>query len=72
MDQSWVFLATLNEDGDKALEAARQSAAFARLDAVEHDRVITVSGQLWTSATGPLAVLAILDDIEAAVTAIHL
>ncbi|BFN13140.1 MULTISPECIES: iron-siderophore ABC transporter substrate-binding protein [Marinobacter] len=71
MDQSWVFLATLNEDGDKALEAARQSPAFARLDAVEHDRVITVSGQLWTSATGPLAVLAILDDIEAAVTAIQ-
>jgi len=69
INQNWVFLATLNEDGDKALASARQSPAFARLNAVENDRVITVSGQLWTSASGPLAVLAILDDIEAAITA---
>ena len=71
MDQSWVFLATLNEDGDKALDAARKSPAFARLNAVQNDQVIGVSGQLWTSATGPLAALAILDDIEAAVNAIQ-
>jgi iron complex transport system substrate-binding protein len=69
ISQSWVFLATLNEDGEQALEAAQQSPAFARLNAVQQDRVITVSGQLWTSATGPLAALAILDDIEAAITA---
>lgn len=71
MDQSWLFLATLNEDGEKALEAARRSPAFARLGAVESERVVAVSGQLWTSATGPLAVLAILDDIESAVAAIQ-
>ncbi|KPP99946.1 MAG: ABC-type iron complex uptake system substrate-binding component [Marinobacter sp. HL-58] len=69
MDQTWVFLATLNEDGDKALTAARQSPTFSRLNAVENDRVITVNGQLWTSASGPLAVLAILDQIETAITA---
>jgi len=69
MDQTWVFLATLNKDGDKALAAARQSPAFSRLNAVENDRVITVNGQLWTSASGPLAVLAILDQIETAITA---
>ncbi|MBB5319955.1 ABC transporter substrate-binding protein [Marinobacter oulmenensis] len=67
MDQTWVFLATLNEDGQKALDSARKSPAFARLEAVEAGRVASVSGQLWTSASGPLAVLAILDDIEVAV-----
>jgi len=71
MDQNWVFLATLNEDGTKALDAARQSPAFARLNAVQEERVVTVSGQLWTSATGPLAALTILDDIEAAISSIH-
>jgi len=69
ISQSWVFLATLNKDGEQALEAAQQSPAFARLNAVQQDQVITVSGQLWTSATGPLAAMAILDDIEAAITA---
>ena len=67
MDQTWIFLATLNEDGQKALDSARKSPAFARLEAVEAGRVASVSGQLWTSASGPLAVLAILDDIETAV-----
>lgn len=69
MDQSWIFLATLNDDGQKALDAARQSPSFVRLGAATSDQVITVSGQLWTSATGPLAAKAILDDIEAALTA---
>ncbi|GHD43793.1 iron complex transport system substrate-binding protein [Marinobacter persicus] len=67
MDQSWVVLATLNEDGKKALESARKSPAFERLNAVRNEQVISVSGQLWTSASGPLAALAILDDIETAV-----
>lgn len=71
LDQNWMFLATLNADGDKALEAARKSPAFARLNAVQENRVIAVSGQLWTSASGPLAALAILDDIEAAVLALQ-
>lgn len=71
MNQNWVFLATLNEDGEKALQAARNSPAFARLEAAEKDQVVAVSGQLWTSASGPLAVLAILDDIESAVSAIN-
>lgn len=71
LDQNWMFLATLNADGDKALAAARKSPAFARLNAVQENRVIAVSGQLWTSASGPLAALAILDDIEAAVLALQ-
>ncbi|WP_422822700.1 ABC transporter substrate-binding protein [Vreelandella maris] len=66
VDGDWLFLATLNEDGQAALEAAKQSSAFTRLNVVEQERVIPVDGQLWTSANGPLAAQAILDDIEAA------
>ncbi|WP_355661856.1 iron-siderophore ABC transporter substrate-binding protein [Halomonas salifodinae] len=66
VDSDWLFLATLNADGQEALEAARTSPAFARLEAVANDRVVAVDGQLWTSASGPLAAQAVLDDIEAA------
>ncbi|WP_275286047.1 ABC transporter substrate-binding protein [Halomonas elongata] len=66
VDEDLLVMATLNEDGREALGAARQSPAFARLDVVKRDRVMPVDGQLWTSATGPLAAQAILDDIEAA------
>ncbi|MCK2184314.1 ABC transporter substrate-binding protein [Halomonas getboli] len=62
----WLFLATLNEEGDDALAAAKDSPAFARLPVVENGQVVPVDGQLWTSANGPLAAEAILDDIEAA------
>src|SRR5690554_113287 len=66
LDGDWLFLATLNEEGQEALDAARRSPAFARLPAVAADRVVPVDGQLWTSANGPLAALAILDELEAA------
>ena len=66
VDQDLLFLATLNDEGRQALDTARQSPAFARLDVVERDRVFAVNGQLWTSASGPLAARAVLDDIEAA------
>jgi len=70
IDQNWVFLATLNADGQQALEAARQTPAFNRLKANGQDRVVAVNGQLWSSASGPLAAKAILDDIEAALAKI--
>lgn len=63
-----LFLATLNADGEQALAAARQSPAFQRLSVARANRIVTVSGQLWTSASGPLAALEILDDIAGAVT----
>ncbi|WP_249978649.1 iron-siderophore ABC transporter substrate-binding protein [Vreelandella olivaria] len=66
VDADWLFLATLNEDGQAALDAARQSNAFARLNVVQNDQVVPVDGQLWSSANGPLAAQAILDDIEEA------
>lgn len=67
IDGDWLFLATLNADGREALAAARTSPAFRRLEVVRHERVVPVDGQLWTSASGPLAAAAVLDDIEAAV-----
>ena len=69
IDNDWLFLATLNAEGDEAYEAARQSPAFERLDVVQRDRVVSVDGQLWTSATGPMAAKAILDDIASAMDA---
>ncbi|MDN6318698.1 MAG: iron-siderophore ABC transporter substrate-binding protein [Marinobacter sp.] len=67
IDHPWIFLATLNEDGDEALKAARKSPAFQRLKANKEGQIIIVNGQLWTSASGPLAALKILDDIANAV-----
>ena len=67
IDQSWLFLATLNADGQEALEAAMRSPAFNRLQAVESGQVVPVDGQIWTSASGPLAAGEILDTLEAAV-----
>jgi len=64
IDADWLFIATLNEQGEATLEAARKQPAFTRLGAVRGDRVVMVDGQVWTSATGLLAALKILSDIE--------
>ncbi|CAH0284199.1 putative siderophore-binding lipoprotein YfiY [Pseudomonas sp. Bi70] len=69
IDGDWLFLATLNADGDKALEQARQQPAFARLKAVSSGHVQSVDGQIWSSGAGPLAAQVVLDDVEKAVTA---
>ncbi|WP_447553720.1 ABC transporter substrate-binding protein [Vreelandella sp. EE22] len=66
IDGDWLFLATLNDEGQQALDAAKQSTAFTRLNVVQQDRVVPVDGQLWSSASGPLAAQAILNDIETA------
>lgn len=68
IDGDWLFLATLNADGDKALEQARQQPAFARLKAVSSGHVQSVDGQIWSSGAGPLAAQVILYDVEKAVT----
>lgn len=63
-DQGWIVLATLNQQGESALDRARRHPAMKRLEAVREGRVIAVDGSLWTSAAGPLAANAILDDLE--------
>lgn len=64
MDGHWLFLATLNTEGRDALAAAEKSPAYIRLSVVEQGHVIPVDGQIWTSASGPLAAESILDTIE--------
>lgn len=66
VDADWIFLATLNPDGRKALNEARKQPAFTRLNAVKNDRVISVDGQIWSSSSGYLAAEQILDDVEKA------
>jgi len=66
VDADWIFLATLNPDGRKALDDARQQPAFTRLNAVKNNRVISVDGQIWSSSSGYLAAQHILDDVEKA------
>ena len=65
-DADWIFLATLNSDGQKALEEARKQPAFNRLGAVKNDHVVSVDGQIWSSSAGYLAAHRILDDVEKA------
>jgi len=47
-----------------ALDAAKDSPAFSRLNVVQKDHVATVDGQVWSSTSGPLAAHVVLDDIE--------
>jgi iron complex transport system substrate-binding protein len=70
IDRDWLFLATLDAEGQAALDAARQSPAFARLAVVKNDRVVTVDGQIWTSASGPLAAQALLDRLDQLATSL--
>ncbi|KJH82459.1 iron-siderophore ABC transporter substrate-binding protein [Pseudomonas sp. KSR10] len=65
-DADWIFLATLNSDGQKALEEARKQPAFNRLGAVKNGHVVSVDGQIWSSSAGYLAAHRILDDVEKA------
>jgi iron complex transport system substrate-binding protein len=69
IDGDLLFLATLNPDGQKALEQARQQPAFSRLNAVSTNRAFSVDGQIWSSGSGPLAAQVILDDVEKALSA---
>jgi iron complex transport system substrate-binding protein len=65
IDADWLFVATLNPQGQETLDAARKQPAFERLGAVRNQHVFTVDGQVWTSGTGLLAAGVVLDDIEA-------
>lgn len=64
INADWIFLATLNPDGRKALDDARKQPAFTRLKAVADDHVVTVDGQIWSSSSGYLAAQQVLDDVE--------
>lgn len=67
LDQDWLFMATINQEGESALAAAEKSPAFRRLNVVKNQQVVPVDGQIWTSANGVLAAHVVLDGIEKAV-----
>ncbi len=64
IDSDFIYVATLNAEGEKALEAAQAQPAFARLRAARGGHVAAVDGGVWTSASGPIAAGKVLDDIE--------
>ncbi|GII26370.1 ABC transporter substrate-binding protein [Planosporangium mesophilum] len=64
VDADFIYVATLNADGEKALAAAMAQPAFARLRAAGSGKVATVDGGVWSSAAGPIAAGKVLDDIE--------
>ncbi|MFE9644426.1 ABC transporter substrate-binding protein [Streptomyces sp. NPDC006365] len=64
IDADRIYLTTLNADGEKALAVAEAQPAFARLKAVRAGNVDVVDGDVWSSATGPLAAAKVLDGIE--------
>ncbi|KAF1072194.1 MAG: putative siderophore-binding lipoprotein YfiY [Pseudomonas citronellolis] len=66
VDADWIFLATLNPDGRKALAAARKQPAFSRLQAVKDNHLSSVDGQIWSSGSGYLAAQQVLADVEKA------
>lgn len=70
LDVDWAFIGTLSAEGDavEALEAAIENPLFQTLGVVQNDHVVFVDGSLWTSIGGPLAAMAVLDDVTAALT----
>ncbi|MDP4504160.1 ABC transporter substrate-binding protein [Nonomuraea turcica] len=64
IDAGFIYLTTLNADGEKALAAAKAQPAFARLPAVKAGQSAAVDGNVWSSAAGPIAAGKVLDDIE--------
>ncbi|MDD1992726.1 iron-siderophore ABC transporter substrate-binding protein [Pseudomonas putida] len=65
-DADWIFLATLNADGERAVAEARQQPAFTRLKASQAGHLESVDGQIWSSSSGYLAAQQVLNDVEKA------
>ncbi|NOK64363.1 MAG: ABC transporter substrate-binding protein [Chloroflexi bacterium AL-W] len=63
IDGDWLFLSTLNPDGEQAMNDAMDNQLFQQLNAVMSDSVSVVDGTVWTSRGGPLAALIVLEDI---------
>ncbi len=70
IDTDWAFLGTLQSEGDAvdAFEAVKENPLFQALEVAKNNHVVFVDGSLWTSSGGPLAVMLVLDNVEAAFT----
>lgn len=65
LDADWMVIGTLSTQGE-AVDAMRQAEitpAYQQLSAIQSKRFNAVDGSLWTSVGGPLAALAVMDDI---------
>ena len=64
LEADWLFLGTLNPDGEAAMADAQSSPLYQQLSVVQIDHVVMVDGTVWTSRGGPLAAHIVLDDVE--------
>lgn len=66
LDADWLFIGTLSPEGEAAntLKTVQTAPAFKNLNVVKNQQVRIIDGSLWTSTGGPLAALAVLDDLE--------
>jgi iron complex transport system substrate-binding protein len=66
IDADWLFIGTLSPTGQasESLKTSMQSPVFRQLKAVKNQHMRLVDGSLWTSLGGPLAAMAILNDLE--------
>jgi iron complex transport system substrate-binding protein len=69
IDGDWLFLGTLNADGQQALDKAQTTPAFQQLSAVRNKRLVAVDGAVWTSRGGPTAALLVVDGFAKALGA---
>lgn len=70
LDADWMFVGTLRGEGQaaQAMAEVRKLPAFDALAAARNDHVVVVDGSLWTSSGGPLAAMAILENVADAMT----
>lgn len=66
IDADYLFVASLNPDGQAVLDAALADPLYQSLSAVSAGHTFVVDGAIWTSRGGPLAALEVLADIQEA------
>lgn len=68
LDADWIFVGTLAPEGEAvaAMTQVMNTPAFQQLNSVKEGHITLVDGSLWSSAIGPIAAMAILDDVEKA------
>lgn len=64
IDADWLIVGEFGAAGSESFNAVREDAVYQNLHAVKNDQVVIVDGSLWTSASGPLSAIEMLDDIE--------
>lgn len=66
IDADYLFVGSLNPEGNAVLEAALNDPLYAALNVFQNEAVAVVDGAVWTTLGGPLAAQIILDQVAAA------